>query len=46
MSLRVRVRAPALAGKNLTLKITLVQEGVAWFMSKGAKTLDIPATVK
>jgi hypothetical protein len=44
VSLSVRVVAPA-AGRNLMLKVTLVQEGVAWFMSKGAKTLDIPVVL-
>jgi len=29
-------------GMNLTLKLSLVQEGVAWFFIRGATTLDIP----
>ena len=39
--LSVRIVAPA-AGRNLMVKVTLVWEGVAWFMSNGAQTLDIP----
>lgn len=29
-------------GKDLELKISLVQEGVAWFFTRGAASLDIP----
>jgi len=29
-------------GENLVLRITLVQEGVAWFTEEGARYLDIP----
>jgi hypothetical protein len=43
-NVNVKVVAPP-SGKSLTLKITLVQEGVAWFLSAGARTLDIPVTL-
>ena len=42
---RLKVVVPP-SGHNLTLKVTMVQEGIAWFMSKGARTLDIPAHLK
>jgi hypothetical protein len=41
LGVEMRVVAPE-QGRDLVLKITLVQEGVAWFMSKGGKSLDIP----
>lgn len=44
VSISVRVVAPEARG-NLVLKVTMVREGVAWFMSMGAKSLDIPAEV-
>jgi hypothetical protein len=43
-NVNVKVVAPP-SGKSLTLKVTLVQEGVEWFMSAGARTLDIPVTL-
>jgi hypothetical protein len=39
-SAEVKVLAPEKPG-NLVLKITLVQEGVVWFMSRGAKPLEL-----
>lgn len=36
-----RIVAPQ-DGKNLQVKISLVQEGVAWFFMRGAAPLDIP----
>jgi hypothetical protein len=33
-------------GTNLTLKISLVQEGVAWFFIRGGATLDIPVKLQ
>lgn len=43
--LRVKVIAPD-AGTVLTLKISLVQEGVQWFMFGGAKPLELPVTLQ
>lgn len=34
------------SGQNLLIKITLVQEGVAWFMIKGAPALELPARMQ
>jgi hypothetical protein len=34
------------SGQNLTLKVTLVQEGVAWFMMKDAPCLEISVHMK
>jgi hypothetical protein len=42
---QVKVAAPA-HGDNLVLKVTLVQEGVAWFMIKGGKSLEIPVDLR
>jgi len=39
-----KVTAPQLR-VDLTLRFTLVQEGVTWFFSKGAPTLDIPVHI-
>lgn len=39
------VVAPEREGK-LTLKLTLVQEGVTWFLFAGGRTFDIPTMVK
>lgn len=33
-------------GKSLALRLSLVQEGVAWFVTRGAAPLDIPAELK
>jgi hypothetical protein len=41
----ITVKAPTTAGRY-TLKFTMLQERVAWFFGAGAKTLDIPVTVK
>ena len=41
----VKVTAPQ-SGTDLVVKICLVQEGVAWFLSAGAKPLEIPVTVR
>jgi hypothetical protein len=41
----VRVIAPPDAGKY-TLRITLVQEAVTWFMTKGDSFLELPVTVR
>ncbi len=45
VNLTVKGTAPQ-TGQQLVLKITLVQEAVARFMSKGAPTLDIPVALK
>ena len=34
------------SGQNLVVRISLVQEGVAWFMMKGAPSLPIPAKMR
>lgn len=44
VDVKVLVVAPA-AGKTLTLRISLVQEGVDWFMSNGATPLELPVTL-
>jgi hypothetical protein len=44
-SVPVQVIAPAGKG-SYRLQVTLVQELVAWFEDKGAKTLTIPITVR
>jgi hypothetical protein len=41
ISLRMRVVAPG-RGRNLVLVVSLVQEGVAWFVKKGAPGLRLP----
>jgi len=41
VSVEARVVVPR-DGKNLELRISLVQEGVAWFFIRGAAPLDIP----
>jgi len=43
--LKASVKAPDAPG-SYTLQFTMVQENVAWFDKKGAKTLDIPIIVK
>jgi uncharacterized protein YfaS (alpha-2-macroglobulin family) len=40
-TVNVKVTAPQ-SGSDLSVHFTLVQEGIAWFMQKGARTLDIP----
>lgn len=40
-SLAARVVVPN-EGANLSVKFSLVQEGVAWFFTRGASTLDLP----
>jgi hypothetical protein len=44
-SFPAKVVAPA-RGQDLTLKLTLVQEGVAWFMTAGGKPLEIQVKMK
>jgi hypothetical protein len=44
VDVNVRVVAPNQIG-HFTLRITLVQEGVSWFMSKGGKSLPVAASV-
>ena len=44
VSVNAKVVAPDQAG-SYALRISLVQEGVAWFMLKGGASLDLPATV-
>jgi hypothetical protein len=34
------------SGSDLSVHFTLVQEGIAWFMGKGARSLDIPARLQ
>ena len=41
-TLLAKVRAPD-GGSTLTLRFSLVQEAVAWFVFQGAQPLDIPA---
>jgi len=41
----VRVVAPEQTG-NFALRVTLVQEGVAWFMLKSNTFLELPVTVE
>jgi hypothetical protein len=43
-NVNLKVTAPS-AGKSMTLKITLVQEGVQWFMTAGAPALELPVTL-
>jgi hypothetical protein len=43
-NVQVKVVAPQSSGR-FVLKICLVQEGVTWFMTAGAKPLELPATV-
>jgi hypothetical protein len=45
VSLDAQVEVPK-EGTDLTLKLSLVQEGVAWFFIRGAATLDIPVKVQ
>lgn len=45
VSMDAKVEVPK-EGTNLTLKISLVQEGVAWFFIRGAMTLDIPVKLQ
>ena len=45
VSFAAKVVAPA-GGQHLTLKLTLVQEGVAWFMTSGGTPLEIPVKMK
>jgi len=44
ISLRMIVYAPGQPGRYL-LRVTMVQENVAWFEDRGARPLDIPALV-
>jgi hypothetical protein len=45
VTLTVKGTAPQ-NGQKLLLKITLVQEGVAWFLLQGAHPLEIPVEMK
>jgi hypothetical protein len=45
VSFAAKVVAPP-AGRDLTLKLTLVQEAVAWFMTSGAAPLEIRVKMK
>jgi len=45
VSFNAKVVAPD-QGQDLTLKLTLVQEGVAWFMTSGGAPLEIPVKMK
>lgn len=45
VNMQVKIVAPR-EGRNLVLKITLVQEGVQWFMLAGAKPLELPVTLR
>jgi hypothetical protein len=45
VSLDVQVEVPK-EGTNLTLKVSLAQEGVAWFFVRGATTLDVPVKLQ
>lgn len=42
---QVKIVAPP-SGSDLVVKITLVQEGVQWFMIAGAKPLELPVTLR
>ena len=44
-NVNIKVVAPA-SGKDLVLKITLVQEGVQWFMMAGATPLELPVILQ
>jgi hypothetical protein len=44
ISLPVKIVAPS-TGHNLVVRVTLVQEGVQWFMNAGAKPLELPVTL-
>ena len=44
VSIDARIVVPP-DGRNLELRLSLVQEGVAWFFIRGAAPLDIPVTL-
>jgi len=44
VNLQAKIKAPDRPG-SFTLQLTMVQESVAWFNKRGAKTLDIPVSV-
>jgi hypothetical protein len=44
LSLDASITVPRQAG-HLTLRLTMIQQGVAWFEERGAKPLDTPVTV-
>lgn len=44
LSLDASISVPNQAG-HLTLRLTMIQQGVAWFEERGAKPLDTPVTV-
>jgi hypothetical protein len=45
VQVQVKVVAPEKTG-DIALRVSLVQEGVAWFMSAGARPLELPVTVR
>jgi hypothetical protein len=45
LDVNMKIEAPV-EGHDLILRVSLVQEGVAWFMSKGGKSLDLPVTLR
>ena len=45
VTLAVKGSAPT-SGENLVIKVTMVQEGVAWFMIKGSAPLELPVKIK
>jgi hypothetical protein len=44
VEVRVAIRAPEEPGR-FVLRLTMVQEGIAWFDERGARTLDLPVDV-
>jgi hypothetical protein len=44
IDLQVNIVSPGTSGE-FVLKVSMVQEGVTWFMTAGAKPLELPATV-
>ena len=44
IALNATIKAPERPGQYL-LRLSLVHDGVAWFMDQGAKSLDLPITV-
>jgi len=44
VNLQAKIKAPD-RPSSYTLQLTMVQESVAWFNNRGAKTLNIPVTV-
>jgi hypothetical protein len=44
-TISAKVTAPQ-SGSDLSVRFSLVQEGVVWFLSKGGRTIDIPARIE